>query len=60
MPGMTLMEIKYALVSPLTSEQLRQLGEFANTYGLRKFRLNEINLTIVGSSQSTHGFLLEV
>ena len=41
MPGMTLMEIKYALVSPLTSEQLRQLGEFANTYGLRKFRLNE-------------------
>jgi hypothetical protein len=38
---MTLLEIKYALASPLTLEQLNELGEFANTYGLRKFRLNE-------------------
>jgi hypothetical protein len=41
MPGMTLMEIKYALASPLTIEQLSRLGEFANTYGLRKFHLND-------------------
>lgn len=39
--GMTLMEIKYELASPLTLEQLTQLSEFANTYGLRKFRLND-------------------
>jgi hypothetical protein len=39
--GMTLLEIKYELASPLTTEQLKQLGEFANTYGLRKFRLND-------------------
>ena len=38
---MTLLEIKYALASPLTAEQLRQLSEFANTYGLRKFQLND-------------------
>lgn len=37
---MTLLEIRYALQSPLTPEQLRNLSEFANTYGLRKFRLN--------------------
>jgi len=41
MRSMTLLEIRYALASPLTLEQLNQLGEFANTYGLRKFRLNE-------------------
>jgi len=41
LPGMTLMEIKYALASPLTIEQLSRLGEFANTYGLRKFHLND-------------------
>ncbi len=38
---MTLLELKYALVSPLTNDQLQRLGEFANTYGLRKFRLND-------------------
>jgi len=38
---MTLLEIKFALASPLTLEQLKQLGEFANTYGLRKFTLND-------------------
>ena len=41
LPGMTLMEIRYALESPLTLEQLHSLSEFANTYGLRKFRLND-------------------
>src|SRR5271165_3813008 len=39
--AMTLLEIRYALASPLSNDQLRQLGEFANTYGLRKFHLNE-------------------
>jgi len=38
---MTLLEIRYALASPLTNDQLKQLAEFANTYGLRKFKLNE-------------------
>ena len=38
---MTLLEIRYALASPLTPAQLSQLGGFANTYGLRKFRLND-------------------
>jgi hypothetical protein len=38
---MTLLEIRYALTAPLNAAQLTQLGEFANTYGLRKFRLND-------------------
>lgn len=38
---MTLVEITYELQSPLTEEQLRNLGEFANTYGLRRFRVDE-------------------
>ena len=38
---MTLLEIRYALAAPLTNAQLSLLGEFANTYGLRKFRLND-------------------
>jgi hypothetical protein len=41
LPGMTLMEMKYAFASPLTLEQLRELSQFANVYGLRKFRLND-------------------
>jgi hypothetical protein len=41
MPGMTLVEITYELQSPLTQEQLRRLGEFSNTYGLRRFRFDE-------------------
>jgi hypothetical protein len=40
---MTLMEITYELQSPLTPEQLRALGSFANTYGLRRFRVDEKN-----------------
>ncbi|HET7259483.1 MAG TPA: hypothetical protein VFI75_07165 [Candidatus Acidoferrum sp.] len=38
---MTLVEITYELQSPLTQEQLRRLGEFSNTYGLRRFRVDE-------------------
>jgi|SRR2546429_21726 len=38
---MTLVEITYELQSPLTEEQLRHLGQFANTYGLRSFRVDE-------------------
>ena len=39
---MTLVEITYELQSPLTEEQLRHLGQFANTYGLRSFRVDEL------------------
>jgi hypothetical protein len=38
---MTLVEVTYELQSPLTEDQLRHLGEFANTYGLRSFRVDE-------------------
>ena len=38
---MTLVEITYELKSPLSNEQLSQLGQFANTYGLRSFRIYE-------------------
>ena len=38
---MTLLEITYELHSPPTPEQLQRLGEFANTYGLRRFRVDE-------------------
>lgn len=38
---MTLVEITFELQSPLTTEQLRHLGEFANTYGLRRFRRDD-------------------
>jgi hypothetical protein len=37
------MEITYELQSPLEPEQLRALGGFANTYGLRRFRVDEKN-----------------
>ena len=40
---MTLVEVTYELQSPLSQEQLRSLGEFANTYGLRRFRVDEAN-----------------
>lgn len=40
-PGMTLVEVTYELQSPLSEEQLSRLGEFANTYGLRRFRLDD-------------------
>jgi hypothetical protein len=35
---MTLLEITFELQKPLTMEQLGRLGQFANTYGLRRFR----------------------
>jgi hypothetical protein len=38
---MTLLEITYQLQSPLSLEQMNRLGEFANTYGLRSFRVDE-------------------
>jgi len=38
---MTLLEITYELQSPLSPAQLARLGEFANTYGLRRFRVDE-------------------
>ncbi len=41
---MTLVEVTYELESPLKTDQLRRLGEFANTYGLRRFRFDEQKL----------------
>jgi hypothetical protein len=38
---MTLLDITFALEAPLQTEQLRRLGEFANTYGLRRFHMDE-------------------
>jgi len=38
---MTLVEITFELQSPLTAKQLSALAEFANTYGLRRFRHDE-------------------
>ena len=38
---MTLLEITYELHAPLSYEQLQRLGEFANTYGLRRLRVDE-------------------
>jgi hypothetical protein len=39
--AMTLVEITFELQSPLTTKQLADLAEFANTYGLRRFRHDE-------------------
>lgn len=41
---MTLVDVTYELESPLTKDQLRRLGEFANTYGLRRFHFDEQKL----------------
>jgi hypothetical protein len=38
---MTLLEVTFELQAPLTAEQLSRLGEFSNTYGLRRFRVDE-------------------
>jgi hypothetical protein len=43
---MTLVEITFELQSPLTAKQLGDLAEFANTYGLRRFRHDEAHNTI--------------
>jgi hypothetical protein len=39
--AMTLVQVTYDLPAPLRPEQLRALGLFANTYGLRRIRVNE-------------------
>jgi hypothetical protein len=39
--AMTLVEITFELQTPLTAKQLADLAEFANTYGLRRFRHDE-------------------
>jgi hypothetical protein len=50
---MTLVEVTYQLQEPLREGQLRALGEFANLYGLRRFRVNpegnQISLEYDGS-----------
>ena len=38
---MTLVEVNYDLPAPLSPEQLRTLAQFANVYGLRRFRVDE-------------------
>jgi hypothetical protein len=38
---MTLLEITFNLQSTLSHEQLQRLGEFANTYGLRRLHVDE-------------------
>jgi hypothetical protein len=38
---MTLVEVRYRLQSALTPVQLSTLAEFSNTYGLRRFRVDE-------------------
>ena len=43
---MTLVEVTYELQSPLGTEELLRLGEFANTYGLRRFRVDDANRQI--------------
>jgi len=40
---MTLVEVTYELQRPLDMEQLRALSGFANTYGLRRFRVDANN-----------------
>lgn len=40
---MTFMTVTYELQEPLKPEQFRALGEFANTYGLQRFRYDEKN-----------------
>ena len=38
---MTFMTVTYELQGRLRPEQFRALGQFANTYGLQKFRFDE-------------------
>src|SRR5580658_6620939 len=38
---MTFMTVTYELQDKLRPEQFRALGQFANTYGLQKFRFDE-------------------
>ena len=43
---MTLVEITYELQAPLKEDHFRRLGEFANTYGLRRFRVDSAGRTL--------------
>jgi hypothetical protein len=43
---MTLSEVTFELQKPLTMEQMRALAEFANTYGLRRFRADEAGVRV--------------
>jgi len=43
---MTFMEATFELQSPLTVEQMSRLGAFANTYGLRRFRVDESKMLL--------------
>ncbi|MBZ5501368.1 MAG: hypothetical protein LAN59_03880 [Acidobacteriia bacterium] len=38
---MTFMTVTYELQGRLETEQFRALGQFANTYGLQRFRFDE-------------------
>ena len=38
---MTFMTATYELQQPLKPEQYRALGEFSNTYGLQRFRVDQ-------------------
>ena len=38
---MTLVEVRYRLQAALTPIQLGSLAEFSNTYGLRRFQVDE-------------------
>ncbi|MDR3721626.1 MAG: hypothetical protein WB949_16890 [Candidatus Acidiferrales bacterium] len=38
---MTYMTVTYELQNALKAEQFRALGQFANTYGLQRFRFDE-------------------
>lgn len=40
---MTLLEVTYELRAPLRMDELSRIAQFANTYGLRRFRLDETN-----------------
>ncbi len=41
MTHMTLVVVTYDLQHPIRPEQFRALGQFANTYGIRRFRVDE-------------------
>jgi len=38
---MTTVEVTYDLQEPLVTAQMKALGEFSNTYGLRRFRVSD-------------------
>lgn len=40
-PAMTFMTVTYELQHKLSSDQFRALGQFANTYGLQRFRFDD-------------------